>query len=329
MLAPHVTNYSFGFEQREVEAMKMQNELVRAQLQDQVTRHVQVLNLVKRNKKRETKEQEKEGRRRQRKEEKRARALAADQDPSMTDVGPMDCSDSTARKVDRHHRRRRASREAFEWPEGEVAADSMDDETHMRETEDEEARQRRKQARRERRARKEERAQRKSEKLDRVQLPFFAVRMPGYTSQNSDSEENISVVRRYREEQKPRKSGKSKRQCESTGEETTQVRIQIPQNDELSIISDTEILGDLGHNVVTLKDLQAMLSNDDLMESAQYVVSARDRHLRARRRDSDIVSIVDGLAIHGEEDHVNSATNVIVRGGHERQIVRAASETVV
>lgn len=38
MLAPHVTNYSFGFEQREVEAMKMQNELVRAQLQDQVTR---------------------------------------------------------------------------------------------------------------------------------------------------------------------------------------------------------------------------------------------------------------------------------------------------
>lgn len=164
-----------------------------------------MLNLVKRNKKRETKEQEKEGRRRQRKEEKRARALAADQDPSMTDVGPMDCSDSTARKVDRHHRRRRASREAFEWPEGEVAADSMDDETHMRETEDEEARQRRKQARRERRARKEERAQRKSEKLDRVQLPFFAVRMPGYTSQNSDSEENISVVRRYREEQKPRK----------------------------------------------------------------------------------------------------------------------------
>lgn len=107
------------------------------------------------------------------------------------------------------------------------------------------------------------------------------------------------------------------------------MRIQIPQNDELSIISDTEILGDLGHNAVTLKDLQAMLPNDDLMESAQYVVSARDRHLRARRRDSDIVSIVDGLAIHGEEDHVSSATNVIVRGGHERQIVRAASETVV
>ncbi|KAG0070496.1 Transcription factor Dp-2 [Linnemannia elongata] len=314
--------------QREVEAMKMQNDLVRAQLQDQVTRHVQVLNLVKRNKKRETKEQEKEERRRQRKEEKRARALAADQDPSMTDVGPMDCSDSTARKVDRHHRRRRTSREASERPEGEVVADSMDDETHMRETEDEEARQRRKQARRERRARKDERAQRKSEKLDRVQLPFFAVRMPGYTGQSSDSEENISVVRRYREEQKPRKSGKSKRQCESTGEETTRVRIQIPHNDELSIISDTEILGDLGHNAVTLEDLQAMLPTD-LMESAQYVVSARDRHLRAQRRDSDIVSIVDGLTIRGEEDRLSGATNVIVRGGHERQIVRAASENVV
>ncbi|KAF9551164.1 Transcription factor Dp-2 [Mortierella hygrophila] len=285
--------------------------------------HVQVLNLVKRNKKRETKEQGKEERRRQRKEEKRS-----DQDPSMTDVGPMDCSDSTAPKADRQDRRRRTSRKVSERPEGEVATDSMDDEAHMRETEGEEARQQRKQARRKRRARKEERAQRKSEKLDRVQLPFFAVRMPGYTGQNSDSEENISVVRRYREEQTPRKSGKSKRQCESTGEETTQVRIQIPQNDDLSVISDTEILGDLGYNAVTLEDLQAMLPND-LMESAQYVVSARDRHLRARHHNSDIVSIVDGLVIHSEEDHESGATNVIVRGGHERQIVRAASETVV
>ncbi|KAF9146617.1 Transcription factor Dp-2 [Mortierella sp. GBA39] len=290
--------------------------------------HVQVLNLVKRNKKRETKEQEKEERRRQRKEEKRARILAADQDPSMTDVGPMGCSDSTVPKADRQHRRRRTSREASERPEGEIATDSMDEETQTRETEGEEARQQRKQARREKRARKEERAQRKSEKLDRVQLPFFAVRMPGYTRQSSDSEENISVVRRYREEQTPRKSGKSKRQCESTGEETTQVRIQVPQNDELSVISDTEILGDLGYNAVTLEDLQAMLPND-LMESAQYVVSARDRHLRARRRNNDIVSIVDGLVIHSEEDHESGATNVIVRGGYERQIVRAASETVV
>ncbi|KAG0298831.1 Transcription factor Dp-2 [Linnemannia gamsii] len=313
--------------QKEVEAMKLQNELVQAQLQDQVTRHVQVLNLVKRNKKRETKEQDKEERRRQRKEEKHARALTADQDPSMTDVGPMDCTDSAARKADRHHRRRRASREASERPNREVAGDSMDDETPMRETEDEEARQRRKQERKERRERKEKKAQRKSEKLERVQLPFFAVRMPGYTGQSSDSEENISVVRRYREEQKPRKSGKSKRQCESTGEETTQVRIQIPQSDELSIISDTEILGNLGYNAVTLDDLQAMLPND-LMQSAQYVIGARDRHLRARRRDSDIVSIVDGLAIHGDDDHVSGATNVIVRGGHERQIVRAASESV-
>lgn len=167
--------------------------------------HVQVLNLVKRNKKRETKEQDKEEKRRQRKEEKRARALTADQDPSMTDVGPMDCTESTARKADRHHRRRRASREASERPKCEVAGDSMDDETPMRETEDEEARQRRKQERKERRERKEKKAQRKSEKIARVQLPFFAVRMPGYTGQSSDSEENISVVRRYREEQKPRK----------------------------------------------------------------------------------------------------------------------------
>jgi hypothetical protein len=81
----------------------------------------------------------------------------------------------------------------------------MDDEKLMRETEDDVARRRRKQERRERRGHKEKKAQRKSENLDRIQLPFFAVRMPGYTGQSSDSEENISVVRRYREEQKPRK----------------------------------------------------------------------------------------------------------------------------
>ncbi|KAF9913319.1 Transcription factor Dp-2 [Linnemannia zychae] len=319
--------------QKEVEAMKLRNELERAQLQDQVTRHVQVQNLVKRNKKKEAKEQDKEERRRQRKEEKRARALAADQDPSMTDVGPMDCTETTARKADRHHnRRRRSPREASERPELGSAADSMDDETHMKETEDEEARQRRKQERRERRERREKR---KSERHDRVQLPFFAVRMPGYTSQNSDSEENISVVRRFREEHKPRKSGKSKRQCESStgGEETTQVRIQIPHHgDELSIISDTEILGDLGFNTVTLDDLQAMLPSGDLMESAQYVISARDHHRQqrnSRRRDSDISAIVDGLAIHGHDGPVSRSgvTNVIVRGGYEREIIRAASES--
>ncbi|KAF9126227.1 Transcription factor Dp-2 [Mortierella sp. 14UC] len=322
--------------QKEVEAMKLRNELEQAQLQDQVTRHVQVLNLVKRNKKKEAKDQDKEERRRQRKEEKRARALAADQDPSMTDVGPVDCTDLTTRNADRHHhRRRRSSREASEMPEGEIAAESMDDETHMKETEDEEARQRRKQERRERRERREKRAQRKCEKHDRVQLPFFAVRLPGYTGQSSDSEENISVVRRFREEQKPRKSGKSKPQCESStsGEETTQVRIQIPHySEELSIISDTEILGDLGFNAVTLDDLQAMLPSGDLMESARYVVSARDHHRQqrsSRRCDSDISAIVDGLAIHGHDDpaSMSGTTNVIVRGGHEREIVRAASES--
>ncbi|KAG0372965.1 hypothetical protein BGX24_012341 [Mortierella sp. AD032] len=312
--------------QKEVEAMKLQNELERAQLQDQVTRHVQVLNLVKRNKKKEAREQDREERRRQRKEERRARVLAADQDPSMTDVGPMDCTELTAPKANRHHRRRRrSSRETSERPEGEIAADSMDDETHMRETEDEEARQKRKQERKDRREHRDKKAQRKNEKNNRVQLPFFAVRMPGYT-QSSDSEENISVDRRFREEQKPRKSGKSKRNCESTGEETTRVRIQIPHNsEELSIISDTEILGDLGFNAVTLNDLQAMLPSD-LMESAQ-------------RRDSDISAIVGELAIHGHDDpmsdsanvcvgmNVSGATNVIVRGGHEREIVRAASES--
>ncbi|KAF9097098.1 Transcription factor Dp-2 [Mortierella sp. AD031] len=248
--------------QKEVEAMKLRNELVRAQLQDQVTRHVQVLNLVKRNKKREAKEQEREDRRRQRKEERRARASAADQDPSMTDVGPVDCTDSTARKSDRHHRRRRTSREASERPEGDIAVDSMDDDALMKDTD-----------------------------------------------------------------------GKSKRQCESTGEETTQVKIQIPQNDELSIISDTEILGDLGFNAVTLDDLQAMLPNEDLMEAAQYVVNARDRQQQqgSRRRTSDMSSIVDESAIHHGDAAavtmpVTGETSVIVRGGHEREIVRAASE---
>ncbi|KAG0213827.1 Transcription factor Dp-2 [Mortierella sp. GBA30] len=324
--------------QKEVDAMKLRNELVQAQLQDQVTRHVQVLNLVKRNKRREAKEHEREERRRQRKEERRTRAFLADQDPSMTDVGPQSSSDlcEEPRRKSERHRRRRSPRMGSEKPDipgretgGHEAEEEMEDE-------DEEARQKRKQERRERRERKERRAQRRLEKekeQDRIQLPFVVVRMPGYACQSSDSEASISVVRRVRDDQKSRKSGKSKRQCDSTGDETTMVEIQIPQQEDVSIISDTEILGDLGFNTVALDELQTMLP-PNLMATVQYAVSMEDEQhhpidssQRASGCSRDVSSPSDGDSMM-DLDATSALTNVTVRGGFEREIVRAASEGV-
>ncbi|KAF9536355.1 hypothetical protein BGW38_010215 [Lunasporangiospora selenospora] len=67
------------------------------------------------------------------------------------------------------------------------------------------------------------------------------VRIPGYAGQSSDSEASISVMRRVREEHRLRKN----------------------------IISDTEVLGDLGLNNVTMAALEDMLSSD-LLKIAQY-----------------------------------------------------------
>lgn len=51
------------------------------------------------------------------------------------------------------------------------------------------------------------------------------------------------------------------------------MEIRIPQHEELSIISDTEILGDLGLNSVSMDELQAMLPSD-LMDSVQYIANS-------------------------------------------------------
>ncbi|KAG0360261.1 Transcription factor Dp-2 [Gamsiella multidivaricata] len=303
--------------QREVDAMRLQNNLEQAKLQDQLTRHVQVLNLVKRNKRREAKDEEREERRRQRKEEKRVRAMMIDQDPTMTDVGPLgasDHNDDTRQKSDRP-RRRRIHRHSSGQPEGQVEASGADgmEEEQEGEEEEEEARRRRKQERRERRERKDKRAQRRLEKeQEKVQLPFVVVRMPGYTGQSSDSESSISVMRSVRADQKSRRSDKGKRQG-STGQETTMVEIQIPQQDELSIISDTEILGDLGFNTVSVNELETMLPKS-LVDAVQYTVNAEE-DLRSSRENSTAAG-----------NGVQAATSITVRGGFEREIVRAASE---
>ncbi|CAO3569428.1 unnamed protein product [Mortierella alpina] len=276
--------------QKEVEAMRLRNALELAQLQDQVARHVQVNNLIKRNKHREGKEQERQERRRQRKLERKEEKRA-----QMGHVEPMDMEDTqdegiriseearrrSERRQHRHHHRHRSPRlendnEASDAAEeeGERADEDMDEET---------ARRIRKMERRERRERKERKAQRKAEKEaaaaaaeeQRIQLPFVVVRLPGYAGQSSDSEASISVVRRVREDQRPRKSGKSKRHCGVTGDETTMVEIKMPHQEELSIISDTEILGDLGLNTVSLNELKATLPQE-LLENACYGASAAE-----------------------------------------------------
>ncbi|KAF9990728.1 Transcription factor Dp-2 [Mortierella antarctica] len=313
--------------QKEVDAMKLRNELVQAQLQDQVTRHVQVLNLVKRNKRREAKEHEREERRRQRKEDKRARAMLADQDPSMTDVVPLSSSDLNEEprcRSERHPRHRSPRLETGRNDEVEMEEE---------EEEDEESRRRRKQERRERRERKEKRAQRRLEKEkehSKIQLPFVVVRMPGYASQSSDSEASISVVRRVRDEQKSRRGSKGRREGATGSEGTTMVEIKIPQQEDVSIISDTEILGDLGYNTVELDELQAMLP-PNLMDNVQYAVSLEDNQERTspssqRRLQAALGASAAAVGVSTMDLNSSPLTSVTVRGGFEREIVRAASE---
>ena len=49
----------------------------------------------------------------------------------------------------------------------------------------------------------------------------------------------------------------------------------MPHQEELSIISDTEILGDLGLNTVSLNELKATLPQE-LLENACYGASAAE-----------------------------------------------------
>ncbi|KAF9425882.1 hypothetical protein BGZ94_007132 [Podila epigama] len=295
--------------QREVDALRLRNELERAQLHDQVSRHVHLTNLVARNKLRESKEQERIERRKQRRakreEEKLAQVKPAGQlDPSSHHAEDCDPVNSEGvipemrrkKKSERRHRHR-SSRDVIEDETGEHSrAEAKEDdqvgrvgeggeeeeEEEEKVEETKEERRARRQARRERRERKEKRSQRRSERDsgvfltedEKIQMPFVVVRIPRYAGQSSDSEASISVVRRVRSDTRPKKSGKSKRQGVS-GEETTMVEIQMPHQEEMCIISDTEILGDLGLGTVSLTDLKAMLPND-LLSNARYVVHANE-----------------------------------------------------
>jgi len=93
-------------------------------------------------------------------------------------------------------------------------------------------------------------------------------------------------------------SGKSKKNAGATGDESTMVEIKIPHQDELSIISDTEILGDLGLNEVPLSELKKMLPQEAL-EKAGYTTTSTNTD--------------------GSTDNVMTT----VRGGFERALVCA------
>ncbi|KAF9896781.1 hypothetical protein BX616_006773, partial [Lobosporangium transversale] len=296
--------------QKEVEAMKLRNALELARLQDQVARHVQVNNLIERNKLREEKELERQLRRRQRKqerkEEKRAQALLGSGATALNDGESMDVQDDAgeaevqARKSERrhrHHRHRSPRIDREKDGEDAVQVDGANVESGVEMMDEETARKIRKQERRERRERKEKRAQRRLEResaacgeengdVEQIQLPFVGVKIPRYAGQSSDSEASISVVRRVREEQRSRKSGKSKKQGQSTnGDETTMVEIKIPHQEELSIISDTEILGDLGLNQVPLNDLKAMLP-EEAFNKFSYTTTTTE--------NGDVIATVQG-----------------------------------
>ncbi|KAF9195077.1 Transcription factor Dp-2 [Haplosporangium sp. Z 27] len=284
--------------EREIIAMRQRNEQEQAKLRDQLTRQVQLAGLVKRNKQNEAKKEE---RRRQRKEEKRR--LRAIEDSSMADVKPHCSSDQNdeARPTSERHRRRRSPRHVSERTDGQTSGAGMDESDLV---ENEEARMRRKKESKERR---ERRAQRKLEKeKNRIHWPCVIVRMSGYTGQNSDSESNISVKRSI---QIPSQSDEN---VESTDQETTIVDIAIQQQEELVIMSDSEILGDLGFNTLTIDELEDILPKE-YIDAVQFTVNTEER-VPSSEDDSDM-AIENGAR----------ATTITVQGGFEREFVRGVS----
>ncbi|KAF9998164.1 Transcription factor Dp-2 [Entomortierella chlamydospora] len=296
---PEDDEMDIGIEQlqKDVEAMRLRNELEMARLQDQVARGVRLNNLIERNKLKEEKEMERQMRRRQkkleRKEEKRAQAAAAGGESMDVEEESGDAIDGHKKRSEkRHHRhhRHRSPRPENEDQE-EDGDDTNQDGVKPGEGVDEEtARRIRKQERREKRERKERRAQKRLEKEagrhneERIPLPFVIVRIPGYAGQSSDSEASISVVRRVREEPRTRKS-KSKKQAD----ETTMVDIKMPHNEELNIISDTEVIGDLGLNDVPLAELKAMLT-PEAFENAGYTTTTTS----GEDGDNNVIATVRG-----------------------------------
>ena len=182
-------------------------------------------NLIRRNKLAEEKEAERLERRRLRKLEKKAERRA--QEGREGSHVPEDEHYVRSEKKSLRHTRHRSPRLRSQVDEEEDSCVDepvkvIEDEASM-EVESsgdpfmdgEEAqrlRRAQRQERRERKEKKEKRAQRRLEReaatrieQERIGLPCIMIRMPGYGAQSSDSEGSIHVVRRVREEPRPRK----------------------------------------------------------------------------------------------------------------------------
>ncbi|KAG0238655.1 hypothetical protein BGW41_008129 [Actinomortierella wolfii] len=389
--------------EKKTAALTMSNTLLRAQLHDQITRHVQLVNLVKRNKEREAAAAEaKEERRRRREEKHRRRAereakkrgeedikevvilrperlaervLEEFSQPESDQQEPVRISLDRRRKH-RSHRHRRSPRPS----EADVGGNAEGDGPHHREDHenenDEESKERRrkreKEERRERRRQEKKlakkqlaeqqrqqqlqhlnyqqsdqfqhaqhyqrRAAEESEEEQRIQLPMFVMKMPLYACQSSDSEASINVVRRLHKEQRPRKSGKNKRHC-GAGEETTMVEIKMPYQEDLNVISDSEVLSEMGLNEISHQSLRQLLTKE-LMDHVQYstnqaqldgdvseVHSVHRRHhhsVSGRQRSEGMGDEEDGDDEDADEDEDGLESKTVwVRRGFERQIILA------
>ncbi|KAF9976662.1 hypothetical protein BGZ73_008059 [Actinomortierella ambigua] len=371
--------------EKETAALTLSNTILRAQLQDQITRHVQLVNLVERNKKREARDAEAKEERRRRHEEKRKRRKEreakkraemkevvilrpdriadrqleefsqAESDRPQEEEGEEATRISLdRRRKHRHHRHHRRSspranseiamamdedgdgHDAEGMVQGDEGVEGDVDHEDENEEMAKELRRARRREKREKRERREEkrlakkqlaeqqqlqqqalqanpyhphhhpnfvqqeqfhhahhyqrRAAEESEEEQRIQLPMFVIKMPLYGCQSSDSEASIGVIRRVREEQRPRKSGKNKRQC--GGEETTMVQIQIPSQDDLHVVSDTEVLGEMGLNKISHQSLRRMLPKE-LMDNVQYATSQAQLN-GGNNSSSNSVSGADG-----------------------------------
>lgn len=87
-------------------------------------------------------------------------------------------------------------------------------------------------------------------------------------------------------------SGKSSRYYQGSEETTANIEISIPHQEEMSVISDTEVLTDLGLDSVPMEQLRAVFSAE-LIETVLLGVD------------------------------IQSTGSVSLRGGHERALNRA------
>lgn len=92
---------------------------------------------------------------------------------------------------------------------------------------------------------------------------------------------------------------------------TTTVEVRVSQQEELYVISDTEILSELRLNSVGMNDLQAMLPKKEMMDSVRYSTATAEE-----------LEAAAAAAMATSEALAASGPRVTVLSGFERQMLK-------